>query len=246
MTFNEEKRIASCLESLEKVCDELIVIDSFSTDRTISICEEMGARVIQNPFEGYIAQRAFGIDQATNDYIVQLDADEVLSAPLIEEINKLKSDWKYDVVTVNRLTNYAGKWIRHCGWYPDSRVRIFDRRHVQVIGQNPHDRIAAKPGARTLRIKKDILHFSYNNVDHHISKTNEFSLLEARSDFEKGKKATFVYHIMIKPTYRFLDMYILKLGFLDGYYGLVICFISAFGKFLRYVKLRELNNSAWK
>jgi glycosyltransferase involved in cell wall biosynthesis len=245
MTYNEEKRIRACLQSVADVVDEILVVDSFSTDTTVQICEEFDARVIQNAFPGYVQQRAFGLKHASNKYVLQIDADEVLSEGLIKALLRVKNNWTSDAYYVNRLTNYAGKWIKHCGWYPDRRIRLFDKERIVVAGKNPHDRVDVAEGFTASSIKEDILHYSYTSISNHVEKTNAFSDIEAKSAFERGEKSTIFWHILIKPSYLFFDQYFLKRGFLDGYYGLVICIISAFGKFLRYVKLRDYNKE-WK
>jgi len=240
MTYNEEERILDCLTSIKYVTDEIVVVDSFSSDGTEAICKEFGVKFIRHKFEGYIEQRQYVISHATNDYVLVLDADEILSTDLVTEINTIRNNWKYDAYLFSRLTNYEGKWIRHCGWYPDKKARLFDRNKITVKGNNPHDEITVKDGFKTKWIKKDILHYSFYSIGDHISKTNKFSTIAARADFENGKKVVFMYHIMLKPIYQFLNEYFRKLGILDGYYGFIICIISSFGKFLKYAKLRQL------
>lgn len=246
MTFNEEKRIQNCLESVISVVDEIVIVDSYSTDTTEEKCLKYGVKFIQNKFDGYIEQRQFAISRATNDYILVLDADEILSSSLQKAIKEVKNNWKADAYIFNRLTNYGGKWIKHCGWYPDKKIRLFDRNKIKIKGKNPHDQIVAKDRAKSIWIKKDILHYSYTSVGNHIEKTNSFSKIAAISAYEEGKRSTVIFHIILKPTYQFIEEYIFKLGFLEGYYGFVICSISAFGKFLKFVKLHELHKNQWK
>jgi len=241
MTYNEEERIRACLESAILVSDEIVVIDSFSTDTTEKICNEYGVKFIKNKFVGYIEQRQYAISLASNDVVLVLDADERLSPELSKEILIIKDNWQADAYLFNRLTNYGGKWIRHCGWYPDRKTRLFDRTKITVTGKNPHDQIVVKDGFKSKWIKKDILHFSFYSISDHISKTNNFSTIAAISDFESGKKVVFIYHLLLKPAYQFLNEYFIRLGILDGYYGFIICIISSFGKFLKYAKLRQLN-----
>lgn len=241
MTFNEEKRIQNCLESVISVVDEIVIVDSYSTDTTEEKCLKYGVKFIQHKFEGYIEQRQFAISKAINDYILVLDADEILSSSLRKAIKEVKNNWKADAYIFNRLTNYEGKWIYHCGWYPDRKTRLFDRNKITIKGKNPHDEIIAKDGFKTKWIKKDILHYSFYSISDHISKTNKFSTIAAMADFENGEKVVFVYHLLLKPAYQFLNEYFMRLGILDGYYGFIICTISSFGKFLKYAKLRQLN-----
>jgi glycosyltransferase involved in cell wall biosynthesis len=241
MTYNEEKRIGNCIRSIVDVVDEIVIVDSFSSDKTREICKSYGTVFFQNKFEGYVQQRKFAISHASNDTVLVLDADELLSDALAIEIIKIKSNWSSDAYAFNRLTNYEGKWIRHCGWYPDKKTRLFDRTKITIKGKNPHDQIIAKDGFKTKWIKKDILHFSFNSISDHISKTNNFSTIAAIADFENGKKVVLVYHLFLKPVYQFINEYFIRLGILDGYYGFIICIISSFGKFLKYAKLRQLN-----
>ncbi len=241
MTFNEEKRIGNCIRSIIDVVDEIIVVDSFSSDKTQEICENYGVVFFQNRFDGYIQQRKIAVNHASNDSVLVLDADEELSEDLAKEVIKIKNNWNSDAYAFNRLTNYEGKWIYHCGWYPDKKTRLFDRSKITIRGKNPHDQIILKDGYRFKWVKKNILHYSYSSISDHIAKTNNFSTIAALADFEDGKKVSFIYHIILKPSYHFVNEYFIHLGFLDGYYGIVICIISSFGKFLKYVKLRQLN-----
>jgi len=128
ITFNEEKNIGRCLDSLQKVADEIVVVDSCSNDKTCEICEKYGVRFIQNRFKGHIEQKNFAMQQAEYDWVLSLDADEVLSLELTDSILKVKKDWVIDGYAFNRLTNYCGTWIRHCGWYPDTKLRLWDKR----------------------------------------------------------------------------------------------------------------------
>lgn len=128
ITYNEEDNIERCLESLEKTADEILVVDSFSSDRTAEICKSKGVEFIQHSFEGHIEQKNYALSRASNDYVLSLDADEALSDKLIQSIRAAKQNWSTNGYSVNRLTNYCGKWIRHCGWYPDKKIRLWDKR----------------------------------------------------------------------------------------------------------------------
>ena len=242
ITYNEERNIARCFDSVKGIADEIVVVDSHSTDRTIEICRLYNVKVIQHAFDGHIQQKNFAMEQASSDRVLSLDADEALSDELRKSIIDIKSNWQYDAYKMNRLTNYCGAWIRHGGWYPDCKVRLFDRRKGKWTGINPHDQYEVKnPKAHIGYLKGDILHFSYYSISGHIKQVDYFTEISARVLFEKGKKASFI-RPFISPAFRFFRDYILKYGFLDGYYGFVICMISSFANFLKYVKLREL----WK
>jgi len=239
ITFNEEKNVARCLESVKDLADEVVVVDSFSTDKTEAICKRYGVKFVQHAFEGHIEQKNYAITQATYPHILSLDADEALSVDLKDSIFRVKQNWRSDGYYFNRLTNYCGKWIRYCGWYPDRKLRLFDSRKGRWTGINPHDRYELKKGSSRDYLKGDLLHYCYNTIQEHIEQINKFSEESAKALYEKGKRSN-VMMILFKSAAKFIKHYFLKLGFLDGYYGYVICRVSAFSKFLRYAKLKEL------
>ncbi len=239
ITYNEERNISRCLESARSVADEIIVVDSFSTDKTETLCREAGARFFQRSFDDYSGQKNYAIDQASYDYILSLDADEALSEELSGKIREIKSSWTRDGYYVNRLTNYCGAWIRHCGWYPDSKLRLWDRRKGRWGGPNPHEKLIMAPEADIGSIKADILHYSFYSVEQHIRKINYYSSLGAEDLFQKNKKVSSAY-VLFSPMIRFTRDYIIKRGFLDGYYGIVVSMINSYASFLKYAKLRDL------
>jgi glycosyltransferase involved in cell wall biosynthesis len=242
ITYNEERNIARCLDSLREIADEIIVVDSYSTDKTVEICNSLGVKVFQNKFEGHIQQKNFAVEKASFFYVLSLDADEVLSDELRTSIASAKSDWKYDAYEMNRLTNYCGAWIRHCGWYPDRKIRLFDKRKGKWTGVNPHDRYELnESNAPCGYLHGDILHYSYYSISGHIKQADYFTEISARVLFEQRRKASFL-RLIVSPAFRFVRDYVLKSGFLDGYYGFVVCKISSYAVFLKYAKLREL----WK
>ncbi|HON17771.1 MAG TPA: glycosyltransferase family 2 protein [Salinivirgaceae bacterium] len=242
ITFNEEKNIGRCLESVQGLADEIVVLDSFSTDRTQEICESFGVRFFQHSFDGHIQQKNRVIGLASYPHILSLDADEVLSENLYQSILKVKENWDADGYYFNRLTNYCGQWIRHCGWYPDRKLRLWDSRKGRWGGVNPHDRFIMEPRCSVKFLKGDLLHFSYFSISQHQQQANAFSSIGAKADFEKGKRADLL-KIWLFPKWKFFRDFILKKGFLDGYYGYIICKISAHATFLKYVKIRELQKN---
>ncbi|MDH5603289.1 MAG: glycosyltransferase family 2 protein [Cyclobacteriaceae bacterium] len=242
ITFNEEKNIGRCLESVKEIADEIVVVDSFSTDDTQVICERFeGVKFVSHEFEGHIQQKNYALSRATLDHVLSIDADEVLTDRLKQDILSLKNNWQADGYFVNRANHYLGKRIRFCGWYPDKKLRIFDKRKATWGGSNPHDRIIMEEGSTIRSLHSDLNHYSYHSVDQHLSGINKFSTIAAREAFEQGKKAT-VIKIMMYPFFVFFKTYILRLGILDGYYGLIISYHHAYYRFLKYLKLREL----WK
>jgi glycosyltransferase involved in cell wall biosynthesis len=240
ITFNEENNIGRCLESLTGTVDEIIVVDSYSSDATGEICKESGVEFIQHPFEGHIEQKNYALACASFDYVLSLDADEALSETLIKSIQAAKDNWQADGYWVNRLTNYCGRWIRHCGWYPDRKIRMWDRRKGHWGGVNPHDNVVMEKKSRLQHLSGDLLHFSYPTIQNHIVQINSFSDIAAREAFERGRRSNLIFDICLNPFLTFLKKYLLKLGALDGYEGFVISISTAYGKFLKYIKLREL------
>lgn len=240
ITFNEEKNILRCLSAVKAVADDIVVVDSFSTDRTRELCETNGARVVEHAFEGHIEQKNWAITQAHYPRVLSLDADEVLSETLQHSILEVKKDWPCDGYYFNRLTNYCGKWIRHCGWYPDKKLRLWDSRKGSWKGQNPHDRYEMVPGATTKYLQGDLLHYSFPSFELHLKQIDRFSGISAREKFKKGKKIPLAWTI-IRTCVVFIKKYVLKLGILDGYYGYIISRMSAYGTFIKDIKLAELH-----
>lgn len=239
ITYNEEDNIARCIASVKDIADDVVVVDSFSTDNTCRIASEMGARVFFHKFEGHIEQKNFAITRALYPCILSLDADEVLSDDLAESIKSVKDNWQSDGYEMNRLTNYCGKWIRHCGWYPDRKLRLWDSRKGMWGGMNPHDQFIMKPGSVISRLKGDILHYSYNSVDDHLQQIIRFSSIAARSYHDAGKKLA-TWRMIISPVAAFVRQYLFNLGFLDGKFGFIICKNSAREKWMKYRKLKKL------
>lgn len=239
ITYNEEGNIGRCLDAVLPVADDIVVVDSFSKDQTEKICKEKGARFVQHAFEGHIEQKNWAITQAKYPHILSLDADEVLTAELQQSILKVKASWHADGYFVKRLNNYCGHWVKHCGWYPDKKLRLWDSSKGKWAGTNPHDRFEMEEGCKNETLKGDLLHYSFHSVKQHMDQINFFSDIKAQMAFEKGKHSNF-FKILINPAFRFIRAYILKLGFLDGFYGFVISMNTAHAEFLRYVKLKRL------
>lgn len=240
ITLNEERNIKRCLDSVKEIADEIIVVDSFSTDKTEEICNAYNVRFFKREFDGYGSQKNWGNNQAVHPYILSIDADEALSEKLIAEIKKIKSAWTHDAYCFNRLTNYCGKWINHCGWYPDRKLRLWDKRRGQWNDALIHEDVEMAAEAKITTINAEMFHYSYYSITGHISQVNRFTDLTAMDAFNKGEKAS-LFKIFFKSIWKFKRDYIFRLGFLDGYYGFVVCIISAFATFLKYAKLRQLH-----
>ena len=239
ITLNEERDIGRCLESVQGLADEIVVVDSFSTDKTEAICLKYGARFIQHQFEGYIEQKNFALSQTSFQYVLSLDADEALSEELKVSVLQTKSNFTADGYNMNRLTNYTGTWIHHCGWYPDTKLRLFNRDKGKWGGTNPHDEFRFDGPATTEKLKGDILHYSYHSLEDHYRQIEHFTDIASRAYFDKGKKAPLL-KLIFSPVVRFIRDYFFLLGFLDGKAGLRICYLSAGATFKKYRKLRKI------
>ena len=183
-------------------------------------------------------QKNWAYTQASNDYVLSLDADEALSDELKTNILSVKNNWKNDGYEFNRITNYCGKWIKHSGWYPDKKLRLWDSRLGEWKGENPHDRYELTTN-KIKHINKDILHYSYYSIAEHLVQVNYFTDIAAEAAVKKGKKIS-LFNIFFNPIVKFYRDYIFKLGILDGYYGFVIAIISSHATFLKYAKIKQL------
>lgn len=244
ITYNEEKNIGRCLDSVKGIADDVVVVDSFSTDETKAICLEKGARFVEHAFEGHIQQKNWAITQAKHPHVLSLDADEALDDVLKKSILEVKQNWKKDGYYMNRLTNYCGHWVKHCGWYPDKKLRLWDSRKGEWTGINPHDKYEMFAGDKTTgELKGDILHYSYYSIEDHYRQVNYFTEISAQAYFKEGKKAP-AFKLLVNPVAKFVDHYLLKLGFLDGSAGYLISRISAYATYLKYKKIRALYRNA--
>lgn len=239
ITFNEEKNIRRCLESVKDIADEIVVVDSYSTDKTEEICRNYDVIFIKHEFEGYIEQKNYAVKHTSFPYILALDADEALSDKLKESIISEKENWQYDAYSMNRLTNYCGKWIKHGGWYPDRKLRIFQRDSGKWGGTNPHDQFILLPDKTMKFIQGDILHYSYYGLEDHLNQIEHFTDVSSRAFFEMGRKAGFI-KLYLSPVGKFIKDYLVKRGFLDGKAGFTICRLSARATYIKYRKIRKL------
>lgn len=237
ITLNEEKNIARCIESIKDIADEIVVVDSLSTDRTKEICQNQAVRFIEQKFLGYVEQKNFALQATTHDYILSLDADEALDQELQEKILFLKNNFKADGYEFNRLTEYNGHWVRHCGWYPDTKLRLAKKSKAKWVGNNPHDVLHVDGVVE--HIDGDLLHYSYDSISAHVLQTNKFSTIEAQTLLNKGRRAT-ISKLVTRPCFQFFKDYILKKGFLDGRYGFIICFINSLYVLLKYAKMLDI------
>ena len=243
ITFNEEKNIGRCLASLQGIADDIVVVDSFSKDKTEEICKEYQVRFVQHAFEGHIEQKNWAITQAKYPHVLSLDADEALDETLKKAILAVKENWKFNGYTMNRLTNYCGSWVHHCGWYPDTKLRLWDSRLGSWGGDNPHDKFELQSEHKqTSHLKGDILHYSYYTLEDHYKQVTYFTDILAKAQYQKGKKAPLLV-LLFSPIVKFIKDYFIKKGFLDGKVGFQICRISAYATFTKYRKLRRLHQT---
>jgi glycosyltransferase involved in cell wall biosynthesis len=239
ITLNEEKNLPRCLNSVKDIADEILVVDSFSIDKTKEIAVSFGARFIQHKFENYVNQHDFADQHASHNFILTLDADEALSGELQKSIRQIKDNPGFDGFIMNRITNYCGKWIKHSGWYPDKKLRLYDRRKGRWAGQLVHERFELHKNAKSGFLKGDILHYSFYTIEEHIQQANKFSTLGATA-LASRKKSIPCYYLVMKPVAKFIRNYFFRLGFLDGFYGYTICYIAAAETFYKYAKARHM------
>jgi glycosyltransferase involved in cell wall biosynthesis len=239
---NEERHIGLCLESLS-FCDEIVVVDSFSTDRTIEICKQYDVRVIQREWPGYRAQKEFACAQMTHEWVICLDADEFVSDELRHEIVSIldgSSEFSIDTYSgfsLNRVMFHFGKWWRKGGWYPEFRLRLFRKVEATWVGREPHENVIVK--GPTTRLKGELYHFSYEDFGDQIQKLISHAFTRARVDFEDGRSAG-IFDMLVKPWVRFIKFYFLKKGYREGVPAIVVGIAEAFYVFLKYARLWEL------
>ncbi len=241
ITFNEEVNIKRCLQSLQGVADEIIVVDSFSTDATEQICKEYNVTFLTHVFEGHIQQKNWAWRQASHDWVLSLDADEALSFELKKSILEEKENPSSKTYKMNRLTNYCGSWIKHGSWYPDRKLRFAKKDAVVWAGDNPHDKLTPIKKHKAKKLSGDILHYSYYSIDQHIAQQQKFSTIAAQAMYATRKKAP-LYKLIVNPIASVTKDLIINQGFLDGVSGFKVAFISAKSVYWKYSKLREL----WK
>jgi len=241
---DEEAKIADALRSVAWA-DEVLVIDSESTDRTREIAAALGATVISRPWPGFAAQKQFGVDHAKNDWIFSLDADERVSTELIAEIETIRSGPEPVVAgyRIPRLSYYLGRPIRHSGWYPDWQLRLFDRRRAKWSDDLIHESVRANDGETIGRLERDIIHLSVENPTHHHEMIGKrYAPLAAKQMFDRGRRTSALRVMTAGPT-AFLSTYLIKAGFLDGFAGFCIARFAAHHAFLKHLLLWEMQQA---
>lgn len=243
MTYNEEANIARCLTSVQGVGDEIFVLDSFSTDRTVEIALSFGARVEQHAFGSYVEQKKRLVEKAAYDWVFCIDADEYLSPALRASVEKVIARQDKDGYYNNRFNRIGERWIRHGSWYPDRKIRLFDRTQVFITGQDPHDVMSPKEGARIGYLEGDLLHHADANLSGRFQTIEKHSTRAAQALYAKGKRSGWL-KIWVKPCIRFFVSYVIRQGFRDGFYGYAIAKSEAQYVWMREVKLKELEISS--
>ena len=238
ITLNEERNISRAIESL-RCCDEIVVVDSGSTDRTVELAVKLGARVMDCNWRGYAGQKNFASDQCQNDWILSLDADEAVSEALEAEIWHIKKNGpQFDAYTMPRLAQYLGRWILHSGWYPDRKVRLFDRRLAKWVGGYVHESVAVE--GRIGHLDSNLLHFTCNSLSEHLRTMDRYTTLAAEQ-LVAQKTPVGWSQLAIDPPWTFFKTYVLQRGFLDGTEGLAIAYMAALYNFLKYAKAKNMS-----
>jgi glycosyltransferase involved in cell wall biosynthesis len=238
ITFNEERNVARVIESL-RCCDEILVLDSGSNDRTVEIAKKLGARVVEASWHGYAAQKNIAAELAAHDWILALDADESLSEALEAEIWQIKKAGpRYDGFTVPRLAQYLGRWILHSGWHPDRKVRLFNKRKAKWVGEFVHESVVVDGPVGHLN--SNLLHFTCNSLSEHLRTMDRYTTLAAQEIAAREQNVGFA-KLLFDPPWTFFRTYVMKAGFLDGVEGLTIAYMAALYNFVKYSKARSMS-----
>jgi glycosyltransferase involved in cell wall biosynthesis len=238
---NESANLPRCLKSL-RLADEVIVVDSGSADDTREIAWEHGAVVHEIDWEGFGPAKQFGVEQASSEWILSVDADEVVTPELAAEIKEtVASDPAHNGFFVPRRTLFLKRWIKHCGWYPDFVMRLFRRSHGRFDGAPVHERVIID--GTSGRLHNDLRHYCYPSLEHYLQKSNQYTTLGARQAFERGRRANW-FDIVVRPPASFIGHYLVRGGILDGLEGFMVSYLSATAVLAKYAKLRQLHFAA--
>ena len=238
ITLNEERNIARAIESL-RCCDEILVVDAGSIDRTVELATNLGARIVESPWHGYAAQKNHAAEQAAYDWILSLDADEALSESLEGEIWTLKKKGPaYDAYTMPRLAQYLGRWILHCGWYPDRKIRLYHRAKAKWVGDFVHESVDVN--GRVGHLESNLLHFTCDSLSEHLKSMDRYTTLAAE-ELVSRKQKIHLRNMILDPLWTFTKTYFVQRGFLDGLEGLTIAYMAALYTFLKYAKARNMS-----
>ncbi|HYO81394.1 MAG TPA: glycosyltransferase family 2 protein [Bryobacteraceae bacterium] len=237
ITFNEERNIARAIESL-RCCDEIVVVDSGSTDRTAEIARKLGACVHESQWPGYARQKNYAAQQAQHDWILSIDADEALSEALEGEIWQIRKNGPtFDAYTMPRMAQYLGRWIRHSGWYPDRKVRLYHRERARWVGEFVHESVEVK--GRIGHLQSDLLHFTCDSLSEHLKTLDRYTTLAAQQLVSQGTRPA-MRHLLFSPLWTFFRTRVLKRAYLDGAEGLSIAWMGALYNYVKYAKARDM------
>ncbi len=244
ITFNEGEHILRCIESSRRVANEIVVVDSYSTDSTKDICLSMGITFIEHKFTGFGNQKNTAVNAASSDFVLNLDADEYLSDELVDKILAQKAaGFPYDAYTMNRLNRYCGQWIRHGCWYPDRKLRLYNRNKGKWSDKVVHEHVHMRAGTSQFHLAADLLHLAYDSLEQHLSKNEKYSTLSAGEMFQQGRQ-TNRYLQAVKTAWSFFNCYFIRLGFLDGRNGYIIAKNVAVLTYWKNEKLLKLRRQA--
>ncbi len=236
ISYNEEHNIERCILSLMRVCDEIVVLDSYSTDNTEAICRKYPVSFYQQAFSGYTEQKNDAVALAKNDFVLSLDADEELSEKLILSINQVKENFQSDAYYFNRLNIYCGRKIRTTSWYPDRKIRLWNRNKAKWEGVRLHEIVKPYTNIKQSFLKGDLLHYSYNTIGDHIAQTNRFTEIASESLYQNGKSSS-LFKVLYKTTFAAFKEFIIKRAIFGGRYSIIVAHINVFSVFLKYSKL---------
>lgn len=241
ITHNEEPNITECLKSVAWA-NEILVVDANSTDRTVELAKQLGARVYVKEWLGFAAAKNFALEQATNDWVLWLDADERVPSELAKEIQDIlqSKTVSHNSFEIARRAYFLGKWVKHCGWYPGYVTRLFRRDSARFSNVRVHERLEID--GTTGRLKNDLIHYTDRNLFHYFEKFNRYTSLAVEDFWSSGKKFS-LYDLLVRPPFTFFRMYLLRQGYLDGLHGFILCVLSAVYVFVKYAKLWEKGNN---
>lgn len=238
IALDEERNIARAIESL-RCCDEILVIDSGSTDRTIELAAKLGATVIESPWRGYAGQKNWAAERASHDWILSIDADEALSEALEGEIWSLKKNGPtYTAYTMPRMAQYLGKWILHSGWYPDRKVRLYNRQNGKWVGSFVHEGLQVQ--GTVGHLEANLLHYTCDSISEHLKRMDRYTTLAAE-ELVSNRAEISTRNLVFDPAWTFARTYFFQRGFLDGGEGLTIAYMAALYTFLKYAKARNMS-----
>lgn len=244
ITLNEEKNIARCLSSVKSIADDIVIVDSGSTDQTLAIAKEFGAVIINQPFLGYIEQKNFALDAAEDGYLLSLDGDESLSPELAASILAEKQKGFTGILyKMNRRNWFVDRWIMHGTWYPDTKLRLIRKGTARWGGMNPHDKLEPLTAQQIIHLEGDILHHTFLTIDDYLNQLNRFSSISAKAMHEKGRRASWL-NLIVNPFFAFVKSYFISGGLKDGFTGYFIAKQTANLTFLKYAKLMQLQRSS--